>query len=1606
VFAPDALAALLQSGLSGAELAALPRPAIAAGQRLVLLAHERPSHGEGAGFSSLLAAAGSGEMSARGAAALARFAASSTATGAAASAAAAAGRAAAVAHAGPRAAVMRLQLLTTGDVRRDYTAVSGALVRQRSQVVFADSPQMPAPGSAGASAVAAFAGGGEAASAAAAVAVTPSLHQLWVASRVSPLPATTAGLVTQDDVAAAAASEAAATTAITRAGAVVPFQGSGAISRWQPQMQPQEWAASRPYQSLIGHCIPRALLAPRCLSHLLCQQPQQQQWQAQQSSLARGFGGGLDGAPQPSLPPLSGVPLAVQESALVDALLHALSGVPSAYVTVSCPTLPRAPASAAAAVAAGGASSSSGGGAAGGLGGAGSTAGLLLPHAVGTPLAASLAAEGAEFVLAADAAEAPAGSSSGGSTANRSPEARGEPQQPPPWQPEPSLAFLARRLLPLAGTFVRCRAATEALSRPGEGRVRHALAAACGALLGEYEALLLQLEGAARRAPGTSFGLLAAQAGASGHPLPPSARPGYSPATAAAPAPILSLSLQQLWFYLQPASRTLAALLAVLTSVRHARGGALLTALAVHAAGVGDESSRALAELLLQRAAAPFMGMLAGWLYRGLLADEDAEFMVEATPATPAAGAAGGGSAGDSLGAVAAAGGAGSDAGSSFLASCFRLRPAMVPDFLAPHQASILAAGKYLHILRLCAERAGSGAPAGVVAGDYISGLGAGGIHPQLHRAGALLLSPSALEAGGVDRRVDGAVASARALVAFSVHGSSYSAAYAREAAAGSRRRGSGATTLSSGGSESVLSLSTSPSARGGGGGASSLAHVVIGSHLQPASPADHRRFGSGGAQGTNSLSVSPHSDAAPGEVAAAGLPSRSGSSSAAGAAAGGWSRNASRGGTSAFSSAGSSVTHAPLMRGAADDGTAGGGFGGGSPVALSARERQRYGAGALHALGDDAAAAAAAAGPLTLSVGSLHVLPFATPLKFSGTNPASYAGPIAAAAAFAARRVLELFAAVPPSRPIAGAGAFAALDRAWGRGGAEGSGFGGIAGGGGGGGFALFQRLASYKSLFLLARGDFLSAFFDVAGEELQREVAPPPAVPGAGAVPATGAASGAAAAGSGTGARAARSGAATAASAQRLRHLLELAMKASTAEGDPHRDEFTVALAPCTILAQAAALAAGQDALVAPTAGNGNGNGSGSGSYYSAGGGSGTGGGTSGPVAATPGLKGYNSVTLTASPGFPLSMVLSRAAVAKYQLLFRQLAFARYVEAAVCQCWVAQQSCRELGGLRATLASSFALRQRMLHFLQNLAYYTMVEVVEPRWRDMAVGIATAATLEDVIAVHDAFLDACLHDTLLTSPDLLKQLTKLVTLCLLFATQISSAIDSHRLPEAELDRRAGLNRAGQRARQTLEKGEYYAASVVSSASFAVGGGGGGGLRRGSAAGDGPGSDDDDDGDDARSVGSHRSARSAATARSGLSRAGSRRGSALGAASVGLAGGAAPALSAAGAQASRDRERRRARQRAQTDAMQHTMAQQGWQAMITKSSRMFDALLRDFLGALLARVRADSARHQHLLHLCGRLDYNGFYSRHLGLGQQLYGGLAPLGTGQGLGSGM
>ena len=61
--------------------------------------------------------------------------------------------------------------------------------------------------------------------------------------------------------------------------------------------------------------------------------------------------------------------------------------------------------------------------------------------------------------------------------------------------------------------------------------------------------------------------------------------------------------------------------------------------------------------------------------------------------------------------------------------------------------------------------------------------------------------------------------------------------------------------------------------------------------------------------------------------------------------------------------------------------------------------------------------------------------------------------------------------------------------------------------------------------------------------------------------------------------------------------------------------------------------------------------------------------------------------------------------------QILFRQILTCKHVELQLCETWLDQQSTKGLNLGRA-MARSYSLRQRMLHFVQNLVYYVTVEV------------------------------------------------------------------------------------------------------------------------------------------------------------------------------------------------------------------------------------------------------------------------------------------------------
>jgi gamma-tubulin complex component 2 len=264
-----------------------------------------------------------------------------------------------------------------------------------------------------------------------------------------------------------------------------------------------------------------------------------------------------------------------------------------------------------------------------------------------------------------------------------------------------------------------------------------------------------------------------------------------------------------------------------------------------------------------------------------------------------------------------------------------------------------------------------------------------------------------------------------------------------------------------------------------------------------------------------------------------------------------------------------------------------------------------------------------------------------------------------------------------------------------------------------------LVSHMISLRRFMLLEHGDFFVQFMDMAEQELRQE--------------------------------------AQTLASSRVQSLLQGAVQTSSLAVDPHKDEFECTLAQHNLiqhlhLIQTAGVANIGSAVTNPLQGSGDPH----------------------AAAVTQGLKGIEALTFEYRVGWPVSIVLSRRAITKYQLLSRLLFFSKHVELRVLGCWRDHQQSKELRGLRKEMGMSYCLRHRMLHFLQNFVYYMTVEVIAPRSHQLMEEIEKAQDIDEVLVIHEKFLDTCLKECLLASQDLLRILTKLTTTCLLFADQMN----------------------------------------------------------------------------------------------------------------------------------------------------------------------------------------------------------------------------------------
>ncbi|CAN6864486.1 unnamed protein product [Brassica oleracea] len=159
-----------------------------------------------------------------------------------------------------------------------------------------------------------------------------------------------------------------------------------------------------------------------------------------------------------------------------------------------------------------------------------------------------------------------------------------------------------------------------------------------------------------------------------------------------------------------------------------------------------------------------------------------------------------------------------------------------------------------------------------------------------------------------------------------------------------------------------------------------------------------------------------------------------------------------------------------------------------------------------------------------------------------------------------------------------------------------------------------------------------------------------------------------------------------------------------------------------------------------------------------------------------------------------WPLSIVISKKALSKYQLIFRFLFHCKHVERQLCGAWqrYIKNWCVILQGIRSMNSNGTAIRRSsllcrsMLKFISSLLHYLTFEasseffshfcVLEPNWHVMHDRLQSTRSVDEVIQHHDFFLDKCLRGCLLLLPDVLKKMEKLKSVCLHYAEWLISS--------------------------------------------------------------------------------------------------------------------------------------------------------------------------------------------------------------------------------------
>ncbi|EON61644.1 hypothetical protein W97_00860 [Coniosporium apollinis CBS 100218] len=169
---------------------------------------------------------------------------------------------------------------------------------------------------------------------------------------------------------------------------------------------------------------------------------------------------------------------------------------------------------------------------------------------------------------------------------------------------------------------------------------------------------------------------------------------------------------------------------------------------------------------------------------------------------------------------------------------------------------------------------------------------------------------------------------------------------------------------------------------------------------------------------------------------------------------------------------------------------------------------------------------------------------------------------------------------------------------------------------------------------------------------------------------------------------------------------------------------------------------------------------------------------------------LVGFDALVLDCEIPFPVSLVVSRVTITRYQLLFRFLLSLRHLETLLISTWTdhsngfAWKHQSKNPKIEQWKRRCWTLRARMLVFVQQLLYYCTAEVVEPNWQALMTRLVSGKppdaaengpaqvkrTVDEVMQDHIDFLATCMKECMLTNSKLLRINSKIIATCTMFS--------------------------------------------------------------------------------------------------------------------------------------------------------------------------------------------------------------------------------------------